>query len=144
VGCAAALASHHRVAYADAALSSAIAWSVRYLPGRVLPDKALSILDLAGARARRRSARQVDSAEVAEVVAELADMPVERLLETDGQRMLALESFLAKRVVGHAAALARMANILRRNAAGLHGRRPIGTFLLLGPTGVGKTESAKA
>jgi ATP-dependent Clp protease ATP-binding subunit ClpC len=51
---------------------------------------------------------------------------------------------LGQRVVGHGAALARIANILRRNAAGLHGRRPIGTFLLLGPTGVGKTESAKA
>jgi ATP-dependent Clp protease ATP-binding subunit ClpC len=81
---------------------------------------------------------------VAEVVAELADMPVERLLETDAERMLSLESLLADRVVGHTAALARMANILRRNAAGFHGKRPIGTFLLLGPTGVGKTESAKA
>ena len=81
---------------------------------------------------------------VAEVVAELADIPVERLLETDGERMLALESLLAERVVGHRAGLTRMANILRRNAAGFHARRPIGTFLLLGPTGVGKTESAKA
>jgi ATP-dependent Clp protease ATP-binding subunit ClpC len=143
-GCTRALAKHHGVAYADAALTSAIAWSVRYLPGRVLPDKALSILDLAGARARRRSSRQVTSDGVAEVVAELADMPVERLLETDAQRMLALESLLAQRVVGHGSALARIANILRRNAAGFHGRRPIGTFLLLGPTGVGKTESAKA
>jgi ATP-dependent Clp protease ATP-binding subunit ClpC len=143
-GCAPALAKHHGVAYADAALTSAIAWSVRYLPGRVLPDKALSILDLAGARARRRSARHVTPDGIAEVVAELADMPVERLLETDTQRMLALESLLAERVVGHGAALSRMANILRRNAAGFHGGRPIGTFLLLGPTGVGKTESAKA
>jgi ATP-dependent Clp protease ATP-binding subunit ClpC len=139
-----ALAKHHGVTYADGALSSAVAWSVRYLPGRVLPDKALSILDLAGARARRRGARNVTPDAIAEVVAELADMPVERLLETDAQRMLALESFLARRVVGHGAALARIANILRRNAAGFHGRRPIGTFLLLGPTGVGKTESAKA
>ena len=143
-GCAPALAKHHGVAYADEALTSAIAWSVRYLPGRVLPDKALSILDLAGARARRRSARHVTPDAIAEVVAELADMPVERLLETDAERMLALESLLAVRVVGHAAALSRMANILRRNAAGFHGGRPIGTFLLLGPTGVGKTESAKA
>jgi ATP-dependent Clp protease ATP-binding subunit ClpC len=143
-GCTPALAKHHGVTYADAALGSAIAWSVRYLPGRVLPDKALSILDLAGARARRRSTRQVTTNGIAEVVAELADMPVERLLETDADRMLALESLLAQRVVGHGPALARIANILRRNAAGFHGKRPIGTFLLLGPTGVGKTESAKA
>jgi ATP-dependent Clp protease ATP-binding subunit ClpC len=143
-GCSPALAKHHGVTYVESALSSAISWSVRYLPGRVLPDKALSILDLAGARARRRSQRNVTPEGIAEVIAELADMPVERLLETDSERMLALESLLSDRVVGHHSALSRMANILRRNAAGFHGRRPIGTFLLLGPTGVGKTESAKA
>jgi ATP-dependent Clp protease ATP-binding subunit ClpC len=139
-----ALAAHHHVTYDDQAIASAITWSVRYLPFRVLPDKALSVLDLAGARARRRSAGKVNREGVAEVIAELAEIPIERLLETDGARMLALESLLAARVVGHAAALSRMANILRRNAVGLRGHRPIGTFLLLGPTGVGKTESAKA
>jgi len=142
--CARSLARHHGVVYADEALSSAVTWSVRYLAGRVLPDKALSVLDLAGARARRRSASHVSPEGVAEVIAELATIPVERLLETDAERMLALESHLAERVVGHRSALARIANILRRNAAGFHGRRPIGTFLLLGPTGVGKTEAAKA
>jgi ATP-dependent Clp protease ATP-binding subunit ClpC len=81
---------------------------------------------------------------VAEVVAEMADMPIERLLETDRDRMLSLERLLGERVVGHDEALQRIALILRRNAAGLRGRRPIGSFLLLGPTGVGKTETAKA
>ncbi|KYF86828.1 peptidase, partial [Sorangium cellulosum] len=151
------LGAHHGLAFTDEALASAVAWSVRYLPGRALPDKALSILDLAGARTRRRArppesaraelrdpARQVGPAEVAEVVAELADLPVERLLETDRERMLALETLLADRVVGHGEALARIARVLRRNAAGLRARRPIGSFLLLGPTGVGKTETAKA
>lgn len=162
------LGAHHGLAFTDEALASAVAWSVRYLPGRALPDKALSILDLAGARTRRRAqqtqpaqspqptapgarpapprepARQVGPPEVAEVVAELADLPVERLLETDRERMLALESLLAERVVGHGEALARIARVLRRNAAGLRARRPIGSFLLLGPTGVGKTETAKA
>jgi ATP-dependent Clp protease ATP-binding subunit ClpC len=69
---------------------------------------------------------------------------VERLLETDRDRLLTLEKILAERVVGHGAALARIARVIRRNAAGLRGRRPIGSFLLLGPTGVGKTETAKA
>jgi ATP-dependent Clp protease ATP-binding subunit ClpC len=144
VGCVPAFAKHHGVVYADEALSSAVGWCVRYLPGRALPDKALSVLDLAGARARRRAVRTVSSTAVAEVIAELTDMPLDRLTESDGERMLALESLLAERVVGHAAALGRMANILRRNAAGFRSKRPIGTFLLLGPTGVGKTESAKA
>ncbi|MET0592300.1 MAG: ATP-dependent Clp protease ATP-binding subunit [Polyangiaceae bacterium] len=143
-GCAPGFAKHHGVTYTDDALSSAVGWCVRYLPGRALPDKALSVLDLAGARARRREKRSVNPAAIAEVIAELTDMPVERLLESDGERMLSLETLLAERVVGHASALRRMATILRRNAAGLRSKRPIGTFLLLGPTGVGKTESAKA
>jgi ATP-dependent Clp protease ATP-binding subunit ClpC len=143
-GSAPALGRHHGVEYSDEALKSSITWSVRYLPGRPLPDKALSILDLAGARAHRRSNHSVAPEAVAEVIAELASVPVDRLMEKDCDRMLRLEALLGDRVVGHGPLLARMATILRRNAAGLRGRRPIGTFLLLGPTGVGKTESAKA
>ncbi len=138
------LEEHHKVSYDEDALALSIGWSVRYLPGRALPDKAVSVVDLAGARARRRGARKVTAEGVAEVVAEMADMPVERLLETDGDRMLRLEEILAERVVGHAPQIGKIARILRRNAAGLGSRRPIGTFLLLGPTGVGKTETAKA
>ena len=136
--------AHHHVKYEDAALALSIAWSVRYLPGRALPDKAVSVVDLAGARTRRRGGTTVTVESVAEVVAEAADMPVERLLETDADRMLDLENILAARVVGHQSQIRRIARILRRNAAGLGSRRPIGTFLLLGPTGVGKTETAKA
>jgi ATP-dependent Clp protease ATP-binding subunit ClpC len=138
------LEQHHRVRYAQEALALGVAWSIRYLPGRALPDKAVSILDLAGARTRRRGKNEVGSQAVAEVVAELSDMPIERLLESDGDRMLRLEEILADRVVGHAPQIGRIARILRRNAAGLNSRRPIGSFLLLGPTGVGKTETAKA
>jgi ATP-dependent Clp protease ATP-binding subunit ClpC len=138
------LEAHHRVRYLDEALALGVAWSIRYLPGRALPDKAVSILDLAGARTRRRAKGEVTADAVAEVVAELADMPVDRLLESDGDRMLRLEEILAERVVGHQPQIRRVARILRRNAAGLGSRRPIGTFLLLGPSGVGKTETAKA
>ncbi|HET7543477.1 MAG TPA: ATP-dependent Clp protease ATP-binding subunit [Polyangiaceae bacterium] len=138
------LEAHHQVRYQTEALALGVGWSVRYLPGRALPDKAVSILDLAGARTRRRGKPEVTAESVAEVVAELADMPVDRLLEADGDRMLRLEEILAERVVGHGSQIRRIASILRRNAAGLGSRRPIGTFLLLGPTGVGKTESAKA
>jgi ATP-dependent Clp protease ATP-binding subunit ClpC len=138
------LEQHHRVSYDKEALALGVAWSIRYLPGRALPDKAISILDLAGARTRRRGKLEVSSQAVAEVVAELSDMPIERLLESDGDRMLRLEEILADRVVGHGAQIGRIARILRRNAAGLGSRRPIGSFLLLGPTGVGKTETAKA
>jgi ATP-dependent Clp protease ATP-binding subunit ClpC len=138
------LEQHHRVSYEKEALALGVAWSIRYLPGRALPDKAISILDLAGARTRRRGKARVGSQAVAEVVAELSDMPIERLLESDGDRMLRLEEILSERVVGHGQQISRIARILRRNAAGLGSRRPIGSFLLLGPTGVGKTETAKA
>jgi len=138
------LEKHHDTRYAKETLAATIQWSVRYVPARALPDKAVGILDLAGARARRRSEEEVSVEQVAEVVSEMAHVPMERLLESDGDRMLRLESLLAERVVGHEEALSRVANVLRRNASGFRSRRPIGSFLLLGPTGVGKTETAKA
>jgi ATP-dependent Clp protease ATP-binding subunit ClpC len=144
LGVCAGLEEHHGLPIDPEAVSAAVSWSVRYLPGRALPEKALSVLDLAGARARRRGNPSVDEPIVAEVVSEMADMPIERLLQTDRDRMLALEHLLADQVVGHDEPLSRIATILRRNAAGLRSQRPIGSFLLLGPTGVGKTETAKA
>jgi ATP-dependent Clp protease ATP-binding subunit ClpC len=143
------LGRHHRATYSDEAIASAVSWSVRYLPTRALPDKALTALDEAGARARRaagNTARSLEVAreDVARAISELADVPVERLLETDRDRLLRLEEHLARRVVGHARPLARISAMLRKSAAGLRGRRPLGSFLLLGPTGVGKTETAKA
>jgi ATP-dependent Clp protease ATP-binding subunit ClpC len=135
---------HHSCTYEPEALAKSITWSVRYLPSKALPDKAVQILDLAGARGRRRGDKTVSVTHVAEVVSELASVPEERLLETDAERLLRLEELLGKRIVGHGDALARIATVLRRNASGFRARRPIGTFLLLGPTGVGKTETAKA
>ncbi len=138
------LEAHHGVKYGEEALALAIAWSVQYIAGKALPDKAISVVDLSGARARRRGQVEVLPEQIAEVISELTGVPAERLLESDGQRLLALEQALASRVVGHADCLRAIAQSVRRNAAGLGGKRPIGTFLLLGPTGVGKTETAKA
>jgi ATP-dependent Clp protease ATP-binding subunit ClpC len=135
---------HHQVRFAPEAIASAVAWSARYVPERALPDKAVGLLDLAGARARRRGESEVGREQVADVVSESTGVPVERLLETDGARMLRLEQLMAARVVGHAEPLSRIARVLRRNASGFRAGRPIGSFLLLGPTGVGKTETAKA
>jgi len=139
-----AFEKHHGVRFAPEAMAAAVAWSARYVPERALPDKAVGLLDLAGARARRRGETEVTREQVADVVSESTGVPVERLLETDGSRMLRLEQLMAGRVVGHAEALVRIARVLRRNASGFRAQRPIGSFLLLGPTGVGKTETAKA
>lgn len=135
---------HHHAQYSKEAIACAVQWSIRYVTGRALPDKAVGILDLAGARVRRRGDTEVLPEDVADVVCELASVPSERLLETDGERMLKLESLIGERVVGHKEELAKISAVLRRNASGIRGKRPIGTFLLLGPTGVGKTETAKA
>ncbi|RYG64563.1 ATP-dependent Clp protease ATP-binding subunit, partial [bacterium] len=143
-GIAGAFERHHKARYTPEALAVSVLWSSRYIPDRALPDKAVSILDLAGARARRRDLSEVTREQVAEVVSELAGVPKERLLETDGERMLRIEEMLSGRIVGHKHALARVASVLRRNASGFRSKRPIGSFLLLGPTGVGKTETAKA
>ncbi len=138
------LGAHHGVGYADEVVAASVSWSLRYMPGRALPDKAIALLDLSGARAKRQKRREVELPELAEVVADETEVPVERLLETDRERMLHLEEQLAERVVGHVSAIARIARQLRKAAAGLRGKRPLGSFMLLGPTGVGKTETAKA
>jgi ATP-dependent Clp protease ATP-binding subunit ClpC len=135
---------HHGVKFASGAIAAAVAWTARYVPERPLPDKAVSVLDLAGARAHRRGALEVTREQVADVLSETSGVPVERLLETDAARMLRLEELLSGRIVGHGEALSRIARVLRRNAGGFRSGRPIGSFLLLGPTGVGKTETAKA
>jgi ATP-dependent Clp protease ATP-binding subunit ClpC len=136
--------AHHATRYEASAVRAAVELSVRFLPERCLPDTAIAVLALAGARARRLGAGEVSAADVARVIADEAHVPVERLLLRDGERLLSLERQLAERIVGQRPALARVADALRKGAAGFRGRRPLATFLLLGSTGVGKTETAKA
>ena len=135
---------HHGIAYEPSAVESAVELSVRYMPEQALPDKAIGLLDLAGARTRRRGGAVVDREAVAQVVAEKVRVPVERLLVTDSQKLLELEQHLAEHVVGHDDVMTRVSDALRKGAAGFHGARPLATFLFLGPTGVGKTETARA
>jgi len=135
---------HHGIAYEPSAVESAVELSVRYMPEQTLPDKAIGLLDLAGARTRRRGGAVVDREAVAQVVAEKVRVPVERLLVTDSQKLLELERHLAEHVVGHDDVMTQVSDALRKGAAGFHGDRPLATFLFLGPTGVGKTETARA
>jgi ATP-dependent Clp protease ATP-binding subunit ClpC len=135
---------HHKVRYARPAVEAAASLAARYVTDRQNPDKAVSLLDLAGSRVARAGRERVEVKDVAEVVARIAGLPVERLLTGDAARMLRLEEELGARVVGHAATVERVAKVLRRNYAGFASRRPLGSFLFLGPTGVGKTELARA
>ena len=96
-------------------------------------------------QSERMLKEQVDEEDVARIVAKWTGVPVSKMLESEVQKLIRMEELLAKRVVGQDAALNAVANAIRRSRAGLQDRnRPIGVFMFLGPTGVGKTETARA
>ena len=200
-----AYAEHHAVEYTDDALRAAVELSDRYLTERVLPDKAIDLIDQAGARLRLRLGAKVDvsalierlaeleadknaavsgehyeeasrirdaiaevqqrieaatsrsgaeasnieavvdEAQIAAVISRATGIPVNRLTETERERLAELEGELHGRVIGQDGAVEAVAKAVRRNRTGMgDAHRPIGSFLFLGPTGVGKTELAKA
>jgi len=136
--------AHHGVRYDPRSLEAAAALSAKYITDRFLPDKAISIIDLAGSRARREGVAQVGVDEIARTISRLSGVPEERLMLSDSGRLLRLEADLAARVIGHGEVIERVSRVLRRNYAGFSSHRPMGSFLFLGPTGVGKTELSKA
>ncbi|GAA0259517.1 ATP-dependent Clp protease ATP-binding subunit [Actinomadura nitritigenes] len=195
--------AHHQVRYTDESLVAAVDLSSRYLTDRFLPDKAIDLIDQAGARVRLRSGtrdggrreledrldrrrREKDQAvadedyekakelrdeinrlqndlagmrddhepvgvpevtteDIAEVVSRISGVPVTQLTEAERERLSRLEEHLHERVIGQEDAVAAVARAVRRSRAGMGDPdRPIGGFLFLGPTGVGKTELAKA
>jgi ATP-dependent Clp protease ATP-binding subunit ClpC len=199
--------AHHQVRYSDEALVAAVELSDRYITDRFLPDKAIDLIDQAGARVRLRTGTpgtdlrnlerradelqrdkdqavaseqyerasqlrdevgeirqqiermeqlhrpaaeqaevpEVGAADIAEVVSRATGIPVHQLTEEEKERLLRLEQHLHGRVVGQDEAVAAVAEAVRRSRAGLGDPdRPVGSFLFLGPTGVGKTELARA
>src|SRR5690606_33621546 len=88
---------------------------------------------------------EVDDEDIAEVVSKWTGVPVSRMLESERERLTRLEQVLESRVIGQPAAVEAVSNAVRRSRAGLQDpNRPIGSFIFLGPTGVGKTETARA
>ncbi|HEY2505523.1 MAG TPA: ATP-dependent Clp protease ATP-binding subunit [Streptosporangiaceae bacterium] len=193
--------AHHQVRYEDEALAAAVELSDRYISDRFLPDKAIDLIDQAGARVRLRTKtpgsdlrelerrmdelrRDKDQAvaseqyeqasrirdeledvrhrieqrgaddkavpavtaeDIAEVVSRATGIPVQQLTEEERSRLLDLEQHLHERVIGQDEAVAAVSEAVRRSRAGLGDpSRPVGSFLFLGPTGVGKTELARA
>ena len=175
--------SFHQVRYTDEALEAAVYQSHRYIPDRFLPDKAIDVLDEAGARVKLRVRReqgnfsdwgqlndwseidhasvlstsiddqsdeelvsaQVTRDDIEEVIARWTGIPVTSLKEGETQKLLRIESELHERVVSQRPAISALARAIRRSRAGLKNPlRPVGSFLFLGPTGVGKTEVARS
>ena len=116
----------------------------RFLGGLAMPGRALDLLDLACARTAREGRSHVGRDTWIEIVCERSGIPRERIEGLGNQEMLDLEGELSRQVVGHDHAITALAQLIRRNRAGFSSQRPVATVLLLGPSGVGKTEIAKA
>jgi ATP-dependent Clp protease ATP-binding subunit ClpA len=135
---------HHGVTYTDDAIEGAVDLSMRYIPDRRLPDKAIDIVDEAGARASLKGEAVVGLELVRDVVSGMARVPPENVSEGDREAMRDLETRLKEVVYGQDDAVRQVARAIRLARAGVRNvERPIGSFLFAGPTGVGKTELAK-
>ena len=138
-------AAHHRVTIDDAALEAAATLAARFIADRFLPDKAIDVVDEASATAAMAGVPTVDVARVAAVVSRWTGIPQGTITDAQRAGLLALEDQLETRVIGQTAAVKRVAEAVRRARAGLKDpRKPVGGFLFIGPSGVGKTELARA
>ncbi len=139
------LERHHKVKISDAAISAAVDLSTRYINDRFLPDKAIDLTDEAAARIRVSGGGLVTAEDIAEVVSVWTGIPVANLSADETKRLREMESILHRRVVGQSEAVRAVSMAIRRGRVGLSDPdRPIGSFLFLGPTGVGKTELCRA
>ena len=143
-----ALEKHHGVSITDDALEAAFSLSVRYIHDRFLPDKAIDLLDEASASLHISGAgpnRSVTPGEIARIVSLWTGIPVTGLNEDEALALRDLEDRLRRRVIGQDEAVSAVARAIRRGRVGLRDpKRPVGSFLFLGPTGVGKTELCRA
>lgn len=136
---------HHQLTITREAIRQAVHLSVRYIPSRFLPDKAFDIIDEAGAMVARKGQSCVTETSVATVFQETLGIPMTTLLKEERKSLLELEEKLKERVKGQEGAIEMVVNSLLIAQAGLQDlSKPLGSFLFLGTTGVGKTELAKA
>ncbi len=139
---------HHNVHYTEGALKAAVELSARFIPGRQLPDKAIDVIDEAGARARIRAGddkkKTIRVSDVERIVASIAQVPVNSVTVADRAQLKDLENELRSAVFGQDEAIKRLATSIKLARSGLaRENKPIGCYLFAGPTGVGKTEVSK-
>jgi ATP-dependent Clp protease ATP-binding subunit ClpA len=135
---------HHGIVYTDAALKAAAELSTKYLRDRFLPDKAIDVIDEAGAFIRLSGSthrKKINPADIEKIIAKMARVPTQSVSTSDRSKLENLEDGLKKVVFGQDDAISALVTSIKRSRAGLGSpERPVGCFLFAGPTGVGKTE----
>ncbi len=139
---------HHRVSYTEAALEAAAELSARHITGSHLPDKAIDVIDEAGARVRllpdEDKPDNILPTQIEEVVAKMARIPARSVSSSDRDKLANLETELRRVIFGQDSAIGQLVTAIKLSRAGLaHPDHPTGSFLFAGPTGVGKTELAR-
>ncbi len=138
---------HHNIVYTDMALKTAAELSAKYLNDRYLPDKAIDVIDEAGAFVRLSGAthrKKINPADIEKIVAKMARIPTQSVSTSDKAKLENLQDGLKKVVFGQDDAINALVTSIKRSRAGLGSpERPVGCFLFTGPTGVGKTEVSR-
>ena len=140
--------THYGIRFQNSALKKAAELSFRYINDRFLPDKAIDVIDEAGAsqilQSTRNRKKVISPKQVEEVVAEMAQIPSQNVSVTDKDKLANLEASLKQSVFGQDDAIAKLTKAIKLSRAGLRAPdKPIGSYLFTGPTGVGKTELSK-
>ena len=139
---------HHGVKFTDPAIEAAVELSARHISGSQLPDKAIDVIDEAGAKVRLMKPEdrptEIRPSLIEEVVAKIARIPARSVSTADKKKLADLEAELKAKIYGQEAAIAQLSSVIKLSRAGLGDPdKPTGSFLFAGPTGVGKTELAK-
>lgn len=141
---------HHGLKYTDEAIEACVKLTDRYNSHLTLPDKAIDVMDEAGSTVKIKYASShnsepiVTEEDIATIVSQSTGIPVNKVAESEGYRLLKMKERLKARIIGQDDAIDKVVSAILRNRAGLKDpNRPIGTFLFFGPTGVGKTQLAK-
>ncbi len=135
---------HHNVKYTDEAVEACVTLADRHLTERKLPDKAIDVLDEVGAAVHLRGQDEVTIHDVEEAIARIARIPPKSVSTEDRDRLRNLEEDLKQVIFGQDSAVDAVVNAIKMNRAGIGSpRKPVGSFLFAGPTGVGKTELAR-
>ena len=136
---------YHHLEYDDDALVTCVDLAIRYIPSRYLPDKAIDLMDTAGAVNARLHKTRVDAKDIALVVQKITGIPVTSILTDDSDRLMSLRKKLSTRVKGQQNAIDQVVDAVMISKAGLQDpNKPLSSFLFLGTTGTGKTALARA